>query len=176
MNELLKFMEEQAKAGGLDKEISNRVKSLWNEYKEINIKEDCSILCADFGALGSIIIRDIISCEPEKLKYESGEYDYISIECNTKRLLWTDYSDVEPYNRQSGLYCGGMSFDMLGPPIFQCEEYREFQNKDKFQSNICFAVWGFDYNDFYNCVRFGICVKIEKVDSFLIKLRKIIGK
>jgi hypothetical protein len=176
MLELLNFMTEQENAGGLDESKSNLIKDLWNKYKENEISENCTIIEADFGRLGSMIIRKLKSFEPTNFKYEGGGYDYVSVKCDTRRILWTDYSETEPYNRQSGLYCGGMSFDMLGNPLIETETYREFQCKDSYESNISFAVWGFRFNDFYKCVRFGICIKNESVDQFIADIREIIGK
>ena len=111
------------------------------------------------------------------LKYESGNYDYVSIVANkTTRILWTDFSDIEPYNRQSGLYCDGASFSMLGEPVKEKEYYREFISIKEYNSNISFGVWGFDYNSFYGSVRFGLSIKKEKVDEFILKLRNVINK
>lgn len=179
---LLNFMLENINSGGISKEISDEVKLLWNEYKKDYMNKNDSIITCDFGNLGSLVIRDVSVPDVKfisqnKLKYQSGSYDFVSIRSDkTKRILWTDYQDIEPYNRQSGLYCDGASFDMLGEPVYQCSDYREFNVTDNYLNNISFAIWGYSYNDFYKSIEFGLVIEKDKVDEFIIKLRKIIGK
>ena len=172
------FIRENKKSGGLSIEISNQVEKLWKEYKLDKTEENCSVISADFGRLGSLSIKEIASFEEEKVfKYESGSYDYISTKTkSTTDILWTDYQNIEPYNRQSGLYANGSSFKSLGNPILEKEDYREFVAKHNHEVNISFAVWGFYYNTFYESITFGICLKTEKVDEFISKLRTLIGK
>lgn len=175
---LADFIKQQSLAGNLSKEVVIEVEKLWNKYKQSNVNTDCSIISADFGMLGSLIIRtvDKLRDDETKLNYKSGDYDFISIVSNsTRRILWTDYSSIEPYNRNSGLYCDGASFDFLGEPI-NYPTYREFDAVSQYESNISFGVWGFSYNDFYGSVTFGICIKNEQVDEFIKLLRDIIGK
>jgi hypothetical protein len=178
MDFLINFISENKKSGGLSKGVADKVKDLWNEYKLSDLQDGCSIISADFGSLGSLVIRDIESFDrPAKLKYKDGDYDYVSVisPCITK-ILWTDYEKIEPYNRHGGLYCDGAYFEMFGDPVVEKPEYREFYCKKKYNSNISFAVWGFGYNDFYNCVKFGICIKSEKVEEFVFKLRELLNK
>ena len=172
------FVTENKKAGKLPKEKSDEIERLWDKYKLAKVEPGTSIIEADFGILGSLVIREVESTTFDKqLKYEGGSYDYVSIVApTTKRILWTDYSQTEPYNRQGGLYCSGSSFESLGFPVVQKADYREFVATDKYRSNITFGVWGYRYNDFYGCVTFGICIKTELVDEFVNLLRTIIDK
>lgn len=172
------FINENKKAGKLSKQQSEEIERIWNNYKSLKVSSGYSIIDADFGTLGSLVIREVESSDFDNdLKYKSGSYDYVSIVTkNTKRILWTDYSDTEPYNRSSGLYCSGASFDSLGPPVIQKPDYREFNSTCKYQSNITFGVWGFDFNDFYGSVRFGICIETKLVDAFIGQIRTIINK
>jgi hypothetical protein len=176
--ELGNFIHENKMSGGLPSNVADQVKELWNEYKLTEITNDCAIIEGDFGRLGSLIIRDILETgKKQTLKYESGSYDFISIRCDKQRnILWTDYEDIEPYNRQSGLYCGGASFEYMGAPVKETNRYREFNFEYDCISNVSFAVWGFGYNDYYQSVTFGICLKKEQGDEFIGKLRKIIDK
>jgi hypothetical protein len=146
-NSLFSFMQENKKSGGLSIEISNQVEQLWNEYKLEKSEKNCSIICADFGRLGSLNIKEIIEFEKETVfKYIGGSYDYISTKTKSNTdILWTDYKDIEPYNRQSGLYANGSSFKSLGNPVLEKEDYREFVAKHNHEVNITFAVWGFYY-------------------------------
>lgn len=165
--------------GGLDERVSEEVKLLWDEYKLLESEEGCSIISAEIGYLGSLVIRRVLSFEDgvQLFKYERGGYDYVHIMADsTTRILWTDYSDTEPYNRQCGLYCDGSSFESLGDPVLEKNTYREFIATDERKSNTCFGVWGYLFNDFYGSIRFGICLKTDKVGEFVEKLRKIIGK
>lgn len=175
---LYDFVQENKKAGKLTKETSDQIEALWNKYKLPIVESGTSIIEADFGVLGSLVIRDVESTEFDRpLKYESGSYDYVSIVApTTRRILWTDYSETEPYNRQGGLYCSGSSFESLGYPVVKKPDYREFNATDKYQSNITFGVWGYRFNDFYGSITFGICIKSELVDEFIYQLRAIIGK
>lgn len=177
MNFLINFMTEHMSMGGISKNISDEVETLWNEYKLPQLEDNCSIINADFGNLGSLVIRKITSYEnPQLFSYKSGNYDYVSvladkIEC----ILWTDYKNIEPYNRQGGLYCDGASFKNL-EIVNLTHNYREFVGKFEYNSNISFPVWGYRFNDFYNSIRFGICLKTDKVKEFISKLRLIIKK
>lgn len=175
---LLNFISDNAKAGKLSKNTAEKIRDLWNEYRLSRLENDCAVISADFGELGSLVIRSIDTVLlPEKLKYESGSYDYVDMRTEqTTRILWTDYKNIEPYNRQSGLYCDGASFSMLGKPVVEKENYREFVAIDKYHGNISFPIWGFKYNEVYGSVHFGICLKKNLVDDFVSKLRNIIGK
>lgn len=176
--DLLNFISENKKVDGLSKDISNKVEALWNKYKLEKLEDGCSIISADFGQLGSLEIKEVESFEnPIIFKYESGPYDFISVKSKSiQNILWTDYKDIEPYNRQSGLYANGSSFESLGNPILEKEDYREFYSKHDYKVNVSFAVFGFRYNDFYNCITFGMCIKTDKVNEFISELRTIIGK
>jgi len=127
MDFLIKFMAENMMSNTLTKNIADAIKSLWEEYKLPNLKLGASILSADFGNLGVITIRRILSFkEQTELKYESGNYDYISIRSdNTREILWTDYSEEQPYNRQGGLYGDGAAFEHFDSCINH-QGYREF--------------------------------------------------
>ena len=175
---LLTFVEENHKQGGLSKDVADQVEKLWNEYKEATLNTDCKVITAEFGTLGSIVIRDVSAVDENvAFKYESGSYDYISIlTTEIADILWTDYKDIEPYNRQGGLYCDGSGFAHLGEPVVKKKDYREFYKVTKTKANITFGVWGFNYNSFYGQVRFGMCIKKDKVDKFVTEIRKIIGK
>lgn len=175
---LVDFMKENRDGGQLSHEDAKTIEVLYDEYKLPVVDDTCSIISGDFGILGSVVIREVVKTEDKeiKLKYKPNSYDYISIKCKTKRILWTDYKNIEPYDRQSGLYCDGASFECLGNPVLEKNEYREFVAEDKFEHNLMFGVWGFSFNDFYGSVQFGLCIKKELVDEFIQKLRKIINK
>lgn len=176
---LRNIISENKKVGGLDVETVQNIQDLWNEYKLAKSCENTSIITADFGCLGSVVIRKIKEYEKEyTFKYEGGgEYDLISvIHENTTRILWTDYKNIEPYNRNSGLYCDGASFEHLGSPVIEKDEYREFYKTSEHGGNLGFGVCGFNYNNFYKTVSFGMCVENTKVDEFILKLRNIINK
>lgn len=176
---LANFVKEHKAGGKMTKETAVQIEELWNKYKLSTVDNTCAIINADFGYLGSIVIREVKSVERpiEKLKYEPGSYDYISIVADkTTRTLWTDYQNIEPYNRQSGLYCDGASFSSLGKPVVEKEGYREFHAIDQYDSNICFGMWGYRFNDFYGSVTFGMSIKKDLVDEFILELRKIINK
>ncbi|GAB2539722.1 hypothetical protein [Rufibacter soli] len=178
MDSLLNFIQENRIAGGLTTETAIKIEQLWNKYKLPKLEQGCSIISADFGVLGSLSIRRLTGFdEAVEFKYESGNYDYVSVKANqTTIFLWTDYKDIEPYNRNGGLYGDGSSFDFLGKPVIEKDDYREFISRSEHMSNISFAVWGYSFNNFYNTVRFGLCIKTDKVEEFLISLRTLIGK
>lgn len=175
--QLLNFIEENKKAGGLVDQQRDLLSELVDKYKKQPEKGD-SIITADFGLLGSVIVRNITEIEEDSiLKYEPGSYDYISIQYSKiRKILWTDYNDTEPYNRQSGLYCDGATFDWLGKPVKELEDYREFDKSVDANCNLSFGIWGFSWNSYYKTVSFGLAIKTEDVDVFLSTLRQIIGK
>jgi hypothetical protein len=55
-------------------------------------------------------------------------------------------------------------------------DYREFQATYDYTSNISFGVWGYDYNNYYNSIRFGLCISTNKVEEFIAKLRLLLNK
>ena len=178
MPSILEFTKEMLAVGELSIERSKEIESLWKEYALPDLALSCSILTADFGQLGSIVVRKVVSFDrPTQFKYKRGDYDYVCIisDC-IKRILWTDYEDIEPYNRQSGLYCDGASFNLLGEPVLLKDSYREFIHESHHTSNISFSVKGYHYNSFWNCVSFGMCIKTDKVEEFISKIRIIINK
>lgn len=178
MDFLANFMKEQTKAGGISKEISDLVEALWNDYKLPSLQKDCSIIDAEFGMLGSLVIKNIEVVEKDlEFKYEPRNYDYVDVVTSkTRNILWTDYENIEPYNRQSGLYCNGASFESLGAAKIEKGHYREFDSTIECSRNEMFAVWGYSFNNFYNSIQFGICIETKNVDEFVSKLRTIIGK
>jgi len=54
------FISENKKVGGLDVETMQKIQDLWNEYKLPKSCENTCIITADFGSLGSVIIRKIL--------------------------------------------------------------------------------------------------------------------
>lgn len=178
-NFMLNFLLENEASGGLSKEVVDKIKILWKKHKLEFVTDKCAIITADLGNLGSIVTRYVESVENSeiKLKYKTGSYDFISIKSNkTKRILWTDYKNIEPYNRQGGLYCDGASFDFLGNPVKETKEYREFISVDTSPSNIGFGVTGFEYNEFYGSLKLGLSINKKSVSGFIYALRMILNK
>ena len=176
--QLANFVAENKKAGGLGFIEADLIKGLVEMVRVTKPTEKHSIVSCNCGFLGSIVIRNIESIdEPVTLSYEPGNYEFISIcASSTRRILFTDYKDIQPYNRQYGLYCNGASFGMLGLPVAEHEGYREFDITLTHKSNISFGVWGFCYNDFYGTVQFGVAIPTDKVDKFIKDLRALLGK
>jgi len=172
------FITEKMNSGGLTVAISGQVAALCDEYRLMKSSDHCSIITGEFGRLGSLNIKELSAdCQELVFKYESGSYDYVSTRTNSStNILWTDYQDIEPYNRQGGLYADGASFKSLGAPVLEKSDCREFHATHVYQGNISFAVWGFRFNDFYNSINFGICIKTDQVGVFITRLRLIIGK
>ena len=184
-----KFIKGNTKAGSISVELKDKILNLYDEYKLPFLTKNTNILCADFGYdnFGSIVIRhvkelDLIDNENEnqtlfKLKYLPGDYDYVCIISDKlTKILWTDYSEIEPFNRQGCFYCDGASFESLGEPILKTEKYREFYSINEYVHNISFAIWGFNYNTFYKSIKFSLCIEENKTEEFIAKLRKLINK
>lgn len=188
MDFMTSFIKDNTVSSGVFPENAALIQKLVEKYKLPNLQRDCSTITADFGSLGSVVVRNVVCFEKQDdLKYERGNYDYISVgydKCNY--ILWTDYENIEPYNRQSGLYCDGMSFRYLGNPVVEKPSYREFNvvlphhvhqsEVGVLYPNSSFALWGFTYNNFWNSVRFGLAIKTEDVEVFIVELRKILNK
>lgn len=139
---MTRFLADNNASAGIMESVSKRVEALWNEYKLPSLVEGCSIISADFGLLGSLVIREIDSFDENvSFKYERGNYDYISVITKSGRyILWTDYEYIEPYNRQGGLYCDGATFSYLGEPVKETETYREFDKSYIGKGSISFDV------------------------------------
>lgn len=184
------FLNDNFKSGSISEELRNKILNLYDEYKLPFLTKNTNILCAEFGYdnFGSIVIRhvkelDLIDENENenqtlfKLKYLPGDYDYISIISDKlTKILWTDYSEIEPFNRQGCFYCDGASFESLGEPILKTEKYREFYSIDEYVHNISFAIWYFTYNTIFKSIKFSLCIEENKTEEFIQKLRKLINK
>lgn len=162
--------------GSLSAEIAAEIEKVFHEYKKTEVEVGDVIVCVEAGNFGSICIRTVDELrEPTTLKYlPRGDYEYISIvtKCETQ-ILWTDFSKEQPYNRQSPFYvpCSWDSLDLMKETPY----YREFALPPH-ASNISFGVYGFHFNEYWNLVRFGACIKADDLEAFVNKLRYFLGK
>lgn len=184
MKSLANFIQENKEAGKLPKVIADKIEELVKEYRLNTVDKGTTIITADFGILGSVVLREVIETEENyHLEYKERS-QFLSINCKTRRILWTDFQEIEPYKRQSGLYCDGDSFDSLGAPVREVfgslenpdKNYREFDAVNPSNGNISFTIDSFNYNNYYGSVRFGLCVLNEDVEPFLTELRQLIDK
>jgi hypothetical protein len=185
MTLLANFIQENKEAGKLPKETADKIEELVKKYRLNTVDKGTTIITADFGILGSIILREVIESEENYyLDYSKERSGYLSIDCKTRCILWTDFQDIEPYKRQSGLYCDGATFERLGAPVREefgslenpNKNYREFDAVNPYNGNISFCTSSFSYNDYYGSVSFGLCVLNEDVEPFLAELRQLIDK
>lgn len=174
---LLGFMQENHNQGHLILQQVNEIEKLVEKYRLPRLVKDTTVITAELGSIiGNIVIREILSCEEKDLSYSSGNYDYVDTATKSNQIiLWTDYSNEQPYNRHGCSYVG-YSFETLGEPVVKAKKYREFNKKFDYQSNICFPIWGFKYNKFYGHVAFGICLENKNVEEFVYQLRVILNK
>ena len=162
---------------GIDPQLSEQIRSLADSYKKNTIESGDVIICVEtgfqYGNITSRLIHEIHN--PKPLKYDPNNYDNLSIVSNGKRIiLWTDFSDTEPYNRQSHFYVPHSFSDML---LTKTEKnYREFILEREGKRNISFAINGFRYNSVWKHVEFGICVKKDDAEIFISKLRNLLNK
>lgn len=158
-------------------ETVNALEVLFNEYKLNTVGLGCSIISVDTGLLfGNITIHNIIDLDrrgKQELSYESDSYDYVSVNSNGKTILFTDYREEEPYNRQSIFYVG-YSWSSLSL-VNETNQFREFETANQ-PNGGSFPVWGFSFNDFWNTIQFGICLQTEKAEEFMTKLRNLLNK
>lgn len=176
-NQLINFVKDHNYFGRLSPQQAEQIKQLVEKYRLPRLVKDTAVITAEIaGIVGHLEIREILSCEEKDLSYSPGNYEYVDTTTqSTQVILWTDYVNEQPYNRQGCVYVGH-SFESLGDAVVSKKHYREFNKKSDYQSNICFAIWGFKYNNFYGQVTFGICLEKENVDVFVDELRKIIDK
>ena len=177
------FIKDNFGNAGMSLEKANTLKSLVDKYKvdalDIETANQYSVISVSFGKLGSLVTRRIQSIEnPIELSYEEGSSDFLCIKCKTDKILWTDFEETEPYNRQSGLYCDGASWNGL-ELVKTHSEYREFESTEKYKdfiSNLSFGISGFHYNDYWKSVRFGLVIGNESVNEFISTFRNVVGK
>jgi hypothetical protein len=175
--DILSFVNGNLASGGLTQEEADKIKELVSEYHVKELKVDHALISADVGRLGFIHTRWYKDFVPKELKATEGNYDYVDILLKKEAIiLWTDYQDIEPYNRQSNLYADGYSFNTLGKPVAEHEMYREFQHEGERRNNLMFGLWAFRYNTFYGSVHLGVCLPEDKVDEFIQKLRVLLNK
>lgn len=177
-NTIAQLLQDSKLTGGLSLEAIAKIQDLWNSLKIQPSASECSIITAEFGKFGHVEIFDVSRFDQGDytLRYSSVGYDYVGI-CSKKEtcILWTDYQDIQPYNRQSCFYVG-RSFQTLGEPKVKKEDYREFYLESKRLQSMSLPIWGFKHNKTYNEVRFGMCIETKNVDLFISELRKILKK
>jgi hypothetical protein len=177
-NTVAQLLQDSKLTGGLSLEAISKIQDLWNNLKTQPSAKECSIISAEFGKFGHIEIFDVSRFEQGdyQLKYLSRNYDYVAISSKKETcILWTDYQDIQPYNRQSCFYVG-RSFQTLGEPKVKKEDYREFYFESKKLQSMSLPVWGFQHNKTYDEVKFGMCIETQNVDLFISELRKILEK
>lgn len=155
------------------------IKELVDNYKKSQLSHGDTVIDVEMGFYGSISIRNIKTAKQPglQLKYKSGSYDYVGAELEAEQvILFTDDSDVEPFNRQSPFYVP-YSFKSLTPMENNGldKRYRVFSY---FQSNgnLSWSIPGFKYNEVWETVRFGICLDRDKAEEFVRRLLILIGK
>lgn len=166
-------MEEDGK---LTPEIAAEIEKLFHEYKKNEVEVGDYIITLEAGNFGNMCIRSVDELrKPTTLKYlERGDYEYVSILTNKEEtILWTDFSETQPFNRQAPFYVGH-DWSRLNL-IKTTPTYREF-DVTPHPSNVSFGVYGFYFNPYWFKVQFGICLKAEDKDAFISKLRYFLGK
>jgi hypothetical protein len=156
------------------------IKELVDKYKKSELFHGDTVINVEMGFYGSIAIRNVKTAKQpglQLIKYESGNYDYVGAELEAEQvILFTDDSDVEPFNRQGPFYVP-YSFKNLTPMDNNGldKKYRVFSY---FQSgsNLNWAIPGFKYNEVWKIVTFGICLDRDKAEEFVRRLLILIGK
>lgn len=109
-------------------------------------------------------------------EYKHDTYIYISVSGTQKTILWTDYVDEQPFDRQSYTIYVPIPFSDFGNPVVEKPDYREFIYDDTEEKERGIRVDGFTHRPYSSHVRFGFCIETDKVEEFMTKLRQIMCK
>lgn len=164
-----RFILDNNSSAGITPEKYEEIKKVVDKYKVDHISDGTSIIDGDFGILGSIVVRQLQEVnldEPVMIKFEEGMFVSITTS-QVRKVLWTDYKNIEPYNRQGGLYADGASFESLGDPIIEKDDYRVYDRTIVYNGHISFGLPNNRYNEFWKSVKIGTVVKNEDVDAFI---------
>lgn len=153
--------------------------TLVDKYKKTSIEKTDVIISVEtsfnFGNIKIISVSE--NHKPEEfLSYKEGSSDYVRVTTlREKTILFTDFSDTQPFNRQGGLYVPHrwerMSLVKTTPL------YREFECNSEFSGGCSsFHVNGFKYNEYWKSVTFGICVIEKDANTFISEFRALINK
>ncbi len=169
------FLHDSHKNSGvLTQETADKIKLLWDKYKKTTVSVGDVIITAEAGKFGNVNIYNVdVLHSPVELKYEKGSYQYVTLETGCeKTILWTDFSNTEPFNRQSPFYVG---FGFRSLTLVKTEpEYREYYLQRP--ARISFGVYTFQYNPYWEHVHFGLCISAEHEEEFMKQLRELLGK
>ena len=176
------FADKSRNSNKLEKWQADQIEALFNKYKKTKINIGDTIIEVEAGGYGHIEISQVGYIDNPNFVYptEGGNYNYITIKkLMERKILWTDYQPIEPYNRQTPFY-NGMSFRNMhllrSTPYFR-EFYVCYEQKDVSKSGSCtFGMYGFNYNEYWDMVRFGIILKTKDVNAFMMQLRRILNK
>lgn len=171
------FMADLSSNTGISQQIADQIRNLVDSYKKSNVETGDVIITVETGSLfGHITSRWVSEIKkPVILEYQEGRYDYITITLQKEEIvLWTDFSDNEPFNRRGCLYIPHR-FNSL-QLVNKTNKYREFIYNREGKYNISFGISWFHYNSFWKQVDFGICVKNSDAEIFISKLRKLLDK
>jgi hypothetical protein len=160
----------------IDLVLAYTIEALVGEYRKAKVEVGDVIISVETGKMfGNIEIRNVSILEEERVMcYEKGSYVYMSIESDVKRILWTDFEETEPFNRQGAFYVPNRFSDMT--LVKTTEDYREYIYERKEHGRIHFGVWGFTYNDLWKNLKFGLCLKKEQEEEFISKLKELLNK
>lgn len=173
---IMQFISDHKINDKISEELSKEIEQLFLKHKKDTVDVGDVLIIVETGLnFGNIEIKNVFEIiEPRTFSYKSGYYDYVSVFCDLHIILWTDYDDTEPYNRQGSFYIGH-SFDGLNVERTE-NNYRELSYDSDTKINSSFAIWGFNFNNFWGTLRFGICIDSNKKDKFLSSLRKLLNK
>ncbi len=160
-------------------DLSECIGILFYEYKLHTIKDNSSIITASLGVgyLGNVQITKVTSFKKEiTFEYKHDNYIYISVSGTQKTILWTDYVDEQPFDRQSYTIYVPIPFSYFGNAVVEKPDYREFIYDDTEEKERGIHINGFTHSPYSPHVCFGFCIETDKVEEFMTKLRQIMCK
>lgn len=84
-----------------------------------------------------------------------------------------DYPNIEPYNRQSPYYTG-LGYAQYEEPV-SSETLRVYIQKGNYKTSMYTSFDEYHFNDFWSNVTIGLAIKKEDIESFLLKLGKVLN-
>lgn len=160
---------------GLTLDVAEQIKLLNNRFNKYDAHIGDYMINVYTGMFfGHVDIHKIEAIHDRIVIPREQEYSRVDISSVDKIILWTDFSNMEPYDRQGAFYLGMRLRSM--ELTKSTNSYREYVFESSKISKQSLPVRGFYYNETRMDVQFAICIKPEQTNQYITELRKLLKK